>query len=77
MNQLVPPQSSLGLNHQSKKTHGGTRGTSFICNKGWPSRSSMRGVTFGSVKVLCPSIGECQARKQEWVGWRVGGRGWG
>jgi hypothetical protein len=30
------PQSSLGLNHQPKKTHGGTHGSSCICSKGWP-----------------------------------------
>ena len=23
----------------------------------------------GLVKVLCPSIGDARARKQEWVGW--------
>ena len=30
----------------------------------------------GPVKVLCPSIGECQDWEWEWVVWRVvGGRG--
>jgi hypothetical protein len=58
-------QSSLGLNHQPKKTHGGTHGSSCICSRGWPSWSSMGGETLGPVKVLCPSIGNCQ-------GWEVG-----
>jgi hypothetical protein len=37
----------------------------------------MGGETLGPVKVLCPSIGECQEQEWEWVGWRegVGGRG--
>jgi hypothetical protein len=48
------PQSSLELYHQSKKTHGGTCGSSYICSRGWPSRSSMGGEAFGPVKVLCP-----------------------
>jgi hypothetical protein len=30
------PHSSLELNHQSKKTHSGTRGSSCICSRGWP-----------------------------------------
>jgi hypothetical protein len=49
------PQSSLGLNHQSKKAHGGTRGSS----RGWPSWSSMGGEALGPVKVLCTRIREC------------------
>jgi hypothetical protein len=28
----------------------------------------MGGEALGPVKALCPSVGECQARKQEWVG---------
>jgi hypothetical protein len=52
------PQSSLGLNHQSKKTHGETHGSSCICSRGWPGQSSMGGEAVGPVKVLCPSIGE-------------------
>jgi hypothetical protein len=30
---------------------------------GWPSRSSMGGEALGPVKVLCPSIGECQGQE--------------
>jgi hypothetical protein len=29
----------------------------------------------GPVKVLCPSIGECQDQEWEWVGWGAGGGG--
>jgi hypothetical protein len=28
------PQSSQGLNHQPKSTHGGTHGSSCVCNRG-------------------------------------------
>jgi hypothetical protein len=35
----------------------------------------MRGEALGPVKVLCPSIGECQDQKWEWVGWGAGGGG--
>jgi hypothetical protein len=59
MNQLVPSEL-LGLNHQPKKTHGGTRGSSCICSGGWPSQSLMGGETLGYVKALCSSVGECQ-----------------
>ena len=57
------PQSSLGLNHQSKKTNGGTHGSSCICSRRWPTWSSMGGEALGLVKVLCPSIGECQGQE--------------
>jgi hypothetical protein len=37
----------------------------------------MGGEALGPVKVLCPSIGECQDWEWEWVGWGAGrGRGW-
>jgi hypothetical protein len=68
------PQSSLELYHQSKKTHGGTCGSSYLCNRGRPSRSSMGGEALGPVKALWPSIGECQDQEWEWVGCRAGGR---
>jgi hypothetical protein len=61
--EMAHPQSSLGLNHQPKKTHGGTHDSSYICSRRWPSRSSMGGEALGPVKVLCPSIGECQGQK--------------
>jgi hypothetical protein len=56
-------QISLGLNHQPKITHGGIHGSSYICSRAWPSQSSVGGETFGPVKVLCPSIGECQGQE--------------
>jgi hypothetical protein len=55
-------QSSLGLNHQSKKSHGGTRVSSCICSREWPTRPSTVGEAHGLVKVLCPSLGECQSQ---------------
>jgi hypothetical protein len=58
------PQSSQGLNHQPKNTHG----SSHICSRGWPYRASMGGEALGPVKVLCPSVGECQGGEV-----RVGG----
>jgi len=36
------PQSSQGLNHQPKSTHGGTQGSISICSRGWPYQESMR-----------------------------------
>jgi hypothetical protein len=36
------PQSSLGLNHQSKKTYDGTHDSSCICSWEWPSQSRRR-----------------------------------
>jgi hypothetical protein len=61
-------QSSLGLNHQSKKTHGGTHGSSYICSRGWPGCSLMGGEALGPVMFPCSSIGECQGQEA-----RVGG----
>jgi hypothetical protein len=51
------PQSFLGLNHQSKKTHSGIGSSSCISSRGLPSGLSIGGETLGPVKVLCPSIG--------------------
>jgi hypothetical protein len=50
-------------NHQSKKTHHGKNGSSYICRRGWPSWSSMGGEALGPVKVPCSSIGECQGQE--------------
>ena len=52
-----PTPASLGLNHQTKKTHGGTLVSSCVCSRGWPSRPSMGGEALGLAKILCPSIG--------------------
>jgi hypothetical protein len=51
------PQSSQGLNHQPKSTHGGTDDSNYICSRGWPCWSSMGGETLGPVKAGCPSVG--------------------
>jgi hypothetical protein len=48
------PQSSFEINHQLKKTHGGTCGSSYICSRGWPSQSSIGGEILGPVRALCP-----------------------
>jgi hypothetical protein len=58
-----------------------THGSSCICSRGWLSGSSMGGDALSPVKVLCPSIGECQGQEAG-VGGLVsvcvwGGGGWG
>ena len=53
---FVPPstnqstQSSQGLNHQPKSTHGGTHGSSYICSRGLPCLTSVGGEAPGPVK---------------------------
>jgi hypothetical protein len=32
----------------------------------------MGGEALGPMKVLCPSIGECQGQEWEWMGWGAG-----
>jgi hypothetical protein len=61
----TPMAYAMGLNHQPKKTHGGTHGSSCICSRGWPSWSSMGGEVLGPPKVPGPSI-------REWQGQEVG-----
>jgi hypothetical protein len=48
------PQSSQGLNHQPRSTHGETHGSSCICSREWPRRSSMGGEILGPVKAHAP-----------------------
>ena len=78
---VADPFSSLGtfpgsftgdpVFHPSiKEKHGGTHGSSCIYSRGWPSQPSMGGEALGLVKILGPSIGECQGQE---VG--VGGLG--
>jgi hypothetical protein len=43
-------QSSQGLNHQPKSTHGRTHGYSWICSRGLPYLASMGGFALGPVK---------------------------
>ena len=63
------PQSSQGLNHQPRSTHGGTHGSSCICSRGWPCGTSMGGEDLDLVKVGCPNIGE-------YKNWERGVDGW-
>jgi hypothetical protein len=56
----------LELYHQSK--NGGSCGSSYICSRGWPSRSSMGGEALGPVKTLGSSIGG-NARTRNGNGW--------
>jgi hypothetical protein len=62
------PQSSQGLNYQSKSTHGETHGSSCICTRGCLFWTSMEGEDFGPVKAQCNNIGESKDRESEWVG---------
>jgi hypothetical protein len=50
-------------------------GSSCICSRGWPSRSSMGGEALGPVKFLCSNTGECLGQEAG-VG-RLGSRGRG
>jgi hypothetical protein len=67
-----PPQSSQGLNHQTKSTHRGTHASSCICSKGWPSWASMGGEALVPGKAQCPSVEKCQGQEKV-VSWWVGG----
>jgi hypothetical protein len=35
----------------------------YVAENGLVSQSSMEGETLGSVKALCPSVGECQGQE--------------
>ena len=70
------------VREQPKSTHGGTYGSSCICNKKWPCWASMRGEALGSVKACCPTVGEFQAGEAGVGGWKntlieAGGGGMG
>ena len=69
-NSIKQPENknAQGLNHQLKSTHGGTHGSRHIYSRGRPYRTAVRKEVLGPVKTHCPSIGECQDRKWEWVG---------
>jgi hypothetical protein len=56
-------QSSQGLNHQPKSSHGGTHGSRHICSRGCSLVGHQREERVGPVKVLCPSVGESQDRE--------------
>jgi hypothetical protein len=51
-------QSSQGLNHQPKNTHGGTHGSCYLCRRRWPYLASMREEVFGPMEACCLSIGD-------------------
>ncbi|EDL29092.1 mCG1041086, partial [Mus musculus] len=53
----------------------GPSGSSCICSRGLPSRSSMGGKALGPVKVLCLSIGECRGQEAGVGGLGNRGRG--
>jgi hypothetical protein len=61
----------------TKETHGGTHGSSCICSREWPNWSAMGGEALSPVKVLCPSIGECQGQEAGVGGLVSRGRGLG
>jgi hypothetical protein len=61
---MVCTESSQGLKHPKKRTHGETHGSSCICSRGWLSQSTMGGEALGPVKVLYPSIGKCQDQER-------------
>ena len=70
------PQSSHEPNHQPMRTHGGTHGFRCICHRGGPSQMSMGGEALCPVKVLGPSVGECQGQKVGLSMLVSRGRGW-
>jgi hypothetical protein len=69
INQL---DSSQGLNHQPKRTHGGAHCSRHIYSRGWPCWASIGGKTLGPMKAQCPSVGKCQGGEAGVGGW-VGG----
>jgi len=52
------PQSSQGLHHQPKTTHGGTHGSGCICSRGWPYLASMGWEALGSIEAQYYSVRE-------------------
>jgi len=76
-------QSSQGLNHHPKCTHGQTHGSSCICSRGRPCWASVGGEALSSAKARPLNVGECQSkeagRRGGWMGehpHRRRGRGW-
>jgi hypothetical protein len=62
-------QSSQGLNHQTKSTHG----FNCICSRGWHCLASVGGEAFGPVKAKFPMVGECQGGELGVDWWVAGG----
>ena len=63
------PRSSQGLDHQPKRTYGGTHGSSHICDRGWPCWTSVGEVALGPDGFCRPIVGKCQGRKTGVGGW--------
>ena len=75
MNQPVSPEFPGNNQRKHMGLMCGTHASSCICSRGWPSRSSMGGEALGPVKILCPSIGECQGQEAGVGGLVIRGRG--
>ena len=56
-----------GPHTQPKSTHGGTHGSGHMCGRRWSCWTSVRGAALGLEGFQCPSVGEFQSRKVEWV----------
>jgi hypothetical protein len=66
------PQSSQGLKHQWRRTHGGIHGSSHICSRRWACQKSIEGEALGTMKAWCPSIGEFEWGEVGEGGWVCG-----
>jgi hypothetical protein len=68
------PQSSQGLNHQPKSTHGGIHGFSHICSRGWPCLASVGGEALSARVVRWEWVSGLESTLTE-AG--AGRKGWG
>jgi hypothetical protein len=62
-------QTSQGLNHKPRSTHGGTHGSSHPCSRGWPCQALMGKEAFGPVKARCPIVEKCEGGEASVGGW--------
>jgi hypothetical protein len=62
-------RSSQGLDHQPKSTHGATRGSGYICGRGWPYLTSVGGRPLDLRVFNAPVYGNAMAGGLEWIGW--------
>jgi len=62
---MATNQSSQGLNHYPKSTHGQTHGSTCIYNRGWPCWAPMGGKSLGPAKATTPSVGNVRVGRQE------------
>jgi len=63
-------QSSQGLKHKPKSTHGGTHGFSCICSRRWHCLASVGEEALGPVKLISTVYGNARVLRWEWVGRR-------